>query len=162
MTKWRLASCHSLKRASSTESCLATGRHWVFTEWPLQDLQSCFPGASSYPRTLVWPRDCPYSSQIPFSLCLLSLHCISSPLAPLPVPSPTHFPPSIHLWYLFYLPFWEWFKHSPLGLLCYWVSLGLLIIAWLPCTLWLIFMYKWVHSMNVFLGLGYLTKDDTF
>lgn len=35
-------------------------------------------------------------------------------------------------------------------------SLGVWVVAWLSCTLWLTFMYKWVGIIYVFLNLGYL------
>ena len=42
------------------------------------------------------------------------------------------------------------------------VSLGLWIVVWVSCDLWLISTYQWVHTMYVLLGLGYFTQGDVF
>jgi hypothetical protein len=88
----------------------------------------------------------------------LSAHPIPTP-TPLPTTSPTQF--SIYFWCLSHFPFWVRFKHPPLVPPCYLASLGLLIVEWLSCTLWLIVTYKQVHTRHVFLGLGYLTQSDS-
>jgi hypothetical protein len=49
------------------------------------------------------------------------------------------------------------FTRPPLNLLYYRVSLGLWIVTWLSCTLWLISTVNWMHTMCVFLGLSYIT-----
>jgi hypothetical protein len=81
----------------------------------------------------------------------------------LPVPftaSPTQFPLSIYLWWLFCFPFWVRFRHRHLWPLYYPVSLSLCIAAWLPCTLWLISTCRWVYTTCLFLAQGYLNQDD--
>jgi hypothetical protein len=74
---------------------------------------------------------------------------------PLPIPSPTQFPPSIHIWCLFYFPFWMKFKYPPLGPPCYFAFLGSV-----GCSVGILYFmasnYLWVHIMHVFWGLGYL------
>ena len=92
---------------------------------------------------------------------LLSLHWSPykwspPPLLPL-IFSSIQFPLSIDPRYLFCFPFWERFQHPPLYPSSYLAYLCLLIIAWLYCTLWLIFTFKWVSSIHVLLQLGYLT-----
>jgi hypothetical protein len=69
---------------------------------------------------------------------------------------------STYPWCLIYFPFSVRIKSSLWGPLCYLVSLGLWIVAWLVCILWLICTYKWVHTTFVFLGLAHLTLDDLF
>jgi hypothetical protein len=71
-------------------------------------------------------------------------------------------PPLNHLWWLFCFPCWMRFKHPPLGPAYYLVPLVLWIIAWLSCILWLMSIYKWVHTLPVLLALGYLTEDIIF
>ena len=59
-------------------------------------------------------------------------HHLHSP--PLLTPSPTQFPLSTHLQWLFSFPFWVRFIHPPLGLPYCPVSLGQSMIAWLFCV----------------------------
>jgi hypothetical protein len=50
-------------------------------------------------------------------------------LIPVPlIPSPTHFSLSIHLWWLFSLPFWVRVTHPPVGLPYSPVTLGLWLL----------------------------------
>ena len=111
------------------------------------------PGASFFPSCLALPRDA-YHAYLWFLLSLSAYFCPPSSHL-IPIPTLTQFPLSIHLWCLFYFCFWERFTYPPY----YLVSLGLRIVAWLSCTLWLMSTYKWVYTMHVFLGLAYLTQE---
>jgi len=94
-------------------------------------------------------------SQFPFSL--LYSPCTWCP--PFPMPSPTQFPPSLHLWYLFYFAFWERVNHSPSAPPCYLACLGLCVVTQLSCTLWLlqllseyipcVYFWVWVTSRRM-------------
>lgn len=103
-------------------------------------------------RFLALPEDCPPQLLISILFPLFSLHH-----ALLPIPSPTQVPTPIYLQYLFYFSFWERVNH-----LCYLSSFDLWIIVWLSCSLWLIFTYKWIHTMHLILGLDCLIQDDIF
>ena len=84
-------------------------------------------------------------SQSSFSLPCSPYICLSLNLpTPLSIPFSTQFPPSTSLQYLFCYPFWERFNHLTLEHPYYLASLGLLIIAWLSYTLWLLSTFKWV------------------
>lgn len=83
---------------------------------------------SPHPRSSASPKDVPH--QFPFSLPALSYppSTFFPYLVTIPIPlftlSPSQFPLSIHLWWLFCFPS-ERFTHSPLGSPNYPVSLGL-------------------------------------
>jgi hypothetical protein len=78
----------------------------------------------------------------------------------LPIPSSFQFPPwNCPLWVLC-SPFSLRFKHAHLCLNSCLVSLVLWSVAWVSYILWLIFIYKWVHTMYDFLALGYFTQDN--
>jgi hypothetical protein len=94
----------------------------------------------------------------PFSLSTLS--CSISPHTWSKFPSPTQFPLSIHLQWLFSFPIWVRLKRPSLEPPYYPVSLSLWIVAWLSWTLWLMSTYKWVPTMSVCLALSYLIRDD--
>ena len=109
-------------------------------------------------KVLGHPRDTlPCSSHHRLPL-LLFIHLVPNPI---PCPLQTQFLLSIHLQYLFYFSFRKRFSYLPQGP-CYLASLGLWIVAWLSCTLWLISTYKLVQTMHILLGLGYCTWDDIF
>ena len=137
-----------------------------YRRWPLQAPYPLLPGvwvrvtlidSLEYPqlRSLAHLRDAPTPSSIAnfhflsWSFFPGSVHTLW-PITPLPIPSPTQFPLSLHLRQLFYFPFWVRFKHPPLCLPCYLASLGLWIVVWVSCTLWLISTYKWLHTMHVY------------
>jgi hypothetical protein len=84
------------------------------------------------------------------------------PPFPFPFPPPTQFPASICLLWLFHTPFLLRFKHLRLDLPSCLAPLGLWSVAWVSCTSWVVSTYQWVHTMQVLLGLGYLTQDDIF
>ena len=46
-----------------------------------------------------------------------------------------------------------------LGSPCHLASLGSWIIGWQSFALHLIYTYEWLHTMFVYLDLGYLTQD---
>ena len=66
-------------------------------------------------RFLAYPRACLPNPVV--SSSSLSFHPFPTTLLLFPChPSSNHFPPTIHPWYLIYLPFLVRFKHLPLGL----------------------------------------------
>ena len=92
---------------------------------------------------------------------------LQSPLSPLLLTLDPHSPP--HLFYLgpsLYSPQMTNFPicvrlvHPPWGPPYYLVSLGLRIVAWLSCILWLMSTQNQVHTIHVFLAPSYFTQDD--
>jgi hypothetical protein len=102
----------------------------------------------------------------PQSSCLFQFSLPILPHLIPPVPnltsSPAQSPYSIYPWCKIYFPFSVRFKRASLGPPCYLASMSLWFVTWLSCTLWIIFTYKWICTMFVFLGLGYFTQDDLF
>ena len=70
-------------------------------------------------------------------------------------PRPDFLAPSLLMSTLF--PFSVRLKCLQWDIPCYLVSVVLWIVARLSCTFWLLSTYKWVHTMLIFLGLGYLS-----
>lgn len=138
-------------------------------KWPFQALYPPPPGVSArvtpidFLGALCTIPDLWHGLEMPLTpttdFCSLSpsLHLIAPYPIPLPSLPPFQSPPSIHLRCLFYFPFWVRFRLPPLGPPCYLASLGLWVIPWVSCTSWVMSTYKWVHTMHVPLGLGYLT-----
>ena len=99
-------------------------------EFPLSWISSLSQRYSPHLLPVLFPS--PLSQ---FSLQLFSLHW-DTPVLP-STHSPTHFSSSIRLRGLFYFPFSATLKRSPLSSVCYLVSLGLWVVAWLVFTLWI-------------------------
>ena len=90
----------------------------------------------------------------------------SCPLSPTPGPHPcscsTSLPPLfIHFRWLFILPLWVRFTHMALGPPYSPVSLGLWIVTFLACTLYLMSTCKWVLTIWVLQALHTLSQDDS-
>ena len=136
------------------KSCLASG---VVTSFSIslsgRNLNEVHPTPRLPVSSPPWPSACPrdVSHWFPFSLPALS--------CPVYTWTPSQFPLSIHLWWLFSFHFWVRFTHPFLGPLYLPVSLSLWIVVHLSHTLWLMSTHKWVHTMCVFLALGYFTHD---
>jgi hypothetical protein len=122
----------------------------------------------TYASTLSFPGDLFYLL-IPicrFSFILLalwpSLLCLPKPDSEVTHPH-FHLVHFLHLLLLttsLNLRFKTRFKHSHFYLPSCLGSLVLWSVAWISFILWLISTYKWVHTMHILLGLGYLTQDD--
>ena len=93
---------------------------------------------------------------------MISLHpCSPHVIPPLPI---SYFLIPVQSLFLIYPQCIFCFHLSPstsLCLSCYLVSLGMWMVEWLSFALQLITTYNWVHYTFVFLGLCYLTWDDS-
>ena len=67
--------------------------------------------------------------------------------------------PQVYPGYLIYFLFPGRYMCPNYGPSCYVTSLELRIVVWLSCALHLLSTYDWIHTIFVFLSLGYLTQD---
>lgn len=119
-------SCDNLSKQNQTKNVA----HFVFHIHVVNKVIHLDSLEPTHPRFVICFRDTPTANFVSFS-----------PFSPISDALPSSSPyPFFHTLprYIFHLPFWEIFKHPPLGP-SYLVILVLLIVAWLYCTLWLIF-----------------------
>jgi hypothetical protein len=141
-----------------------------YRKWPLQvSIPQCYESQLRTPSVILGvllSKDCvsswrfflpPYPCQLHISIHSHGHLIIPSvPLhiwfwAPhsLPILSPTQFPSSIYLLWLFNFYFQVGFKHPCLCLPSCLASLGLWNVVWVSCILWLISTHKRVYFMHV-------------